>query len=116
MKNLKFSRLFAAMMVVACLVFVGCSPADDETKEDSVGRPLTADDGIVGTWAASKSEVYVVTTSDFTSVGSYTGDNILVVEDSEDSGRLFVKYTKAIEYSDTDPAEDSANPWNYSSW
>lgn len=36
MKNIKFSRLFAAMMVVACLVFVGCDQPKDETKEVSI--------------------------------------------------------------------------------
>ena len=117
MKNLKFSRLFAAMMFVAVLVFVGCKPqTEEEVVEDSVGRPLTDDDAIVGTWAASATEQYVITKSDFTAVGTYSGNNIVIIEDSEDSGRLFVKYTKAIEYSNTEPAEDSENPWKYSSW
>ena len=41
MKNIKFSRLFAAMMVVACLAFVGCKQPEDETKKEV---------SIYGTW------------------------------------------------------------------
>ena len=120
MKNLKFSRLFAAFMVAACLVFVGCDPVTNEkiTTVDNyiIVRHLEADEAIIGTWEAGAYEQYVVTRTGFNAVGTYTGDNILVVEDSDDSGRLFIKYTKAIEYSDLEPAEDSENPWTFSSW
>ena len=120
MKNIKFSRLFAAMMFVACLAFTGCTPVTEEkineVEKVIVVRPLEADDVIVGTWAASQWEQYVVTTTGFDAVGTYSGNNIVIVEDSEDSGRLFVKYTKAIEYSSTEPAEDTENPWLYSSY
>lgn len=68
MKNLKFSRLFAAMMVVACMAFVGCKQPEDETK-DPVARLLTADDAIIGTW-----------TDDYTDGNTYDGYDCLISE------------------------------------
>ena len=41
MKNLKFSRLFAAITFVAVLAFVGCKQPEDETKKEV---------SIYGTW------------------------------------------------------------------
>ncbi len=55
MKNLKFSRLFAAVMFVACLVLVGCKQPDDGSAPSAVVLPenvraLTNEDGIIGKW------------------------------------------------------------------
>ena len=120
MKNLKFSRLFAAMMFVACLALAGCTPVTEEkfSEVDNyiIVRPLEADDAIIGTWAASEYEKYTFSVDNFVSLLAYEGDNILIAEDDESSGRIFIKYTKAIEYSADEPAEDAENPWTYSSW
>ena len=102
MKNLKFSRLFAAVMFVACLVFVGCKPQTEEVTVEKViiVRPLESDDGIIGTWVSDWGEKYVITASSVDSSGegyiSYAGDNLVVVMDSETAGRLFIKYTRAL--------------------
>ena len=57
MKNIKFSRLLAAMMFVACLALVGCKqPTDDNGSQPASVvlpenvRALTNEDGIVGKW------------------------------------------------------------------
>jgi len=91
MKNLKFSRLFAAVMFVACLVLVGCK------QPDTINNYKV---NIVGTWVSDWGEKYVITASSVDSSGegyiSYAGDNLVVVMDSETSGRLFLKYTRAL--------------------
>ena len=68
MKNLKFSRLFAAITFVAVLALAGCKQPEDETK-DPVARLLTADDAIIGTWA------------DDSSYNPYDGYDCLISED-----------------------------------
>ena len=80
MKNIKFSRLFAAMMFVACLVLVGCK------QPDTINNYKV---NIVGTWVASEYEKYTVTKTGFASLGAYEGDNLVIVEDDEKNGRIF---------------------------
>ena len=62
MKNIKFSRLFAAVTFVAVLALAGCKPATEEvikevevTTEKEVEKtivigPISPNDGIIGEW------------------------------------------------------------------
>ncbi len=50
MKNLKFSRLFAAIMFVAVLGLTGCKPEPEVTEAS-----------IYGTWVSSYNEKFVIT-------------------------------------------------------
>lgn len=114
MKNLKFSRLFAAAFVVACLAFTGCKPeADNPPAEEFVPeslRTLTETDGIVGTWISIFGEKFEITASQFKNYyGSsecYVGDNLYLYELSEDSGIIYFKYTKALCPTHTDYVND----------
>ena len=76
MKNLKFSRLFAAMMFVACLAFVGCKPQTEEVTVEKVivVRPLEADDGIIGTWISTYDEKYDISITDYDNYSHYDAD------------------------------------------
>ena len=108
MKNLKFSRLFAAALLVACFAFAGCKPQVEEVTKLVAVRPIEADDGIIGTWVESSTygkSYYRISTTAFENDGedstgtpydSYAGDNIYVAETSETSCFIFIKYTKAI--------------------
>ena len=97
MKNIKFSRLLAAMMFVACLVLVGCKQPDTINNYNV---------NIVGTWVSDYGEKYVITATSVDSSGegytSYAGDNLVVVMDTETTGRLFIKYTRALCYTHSD--------------
>ena len=109
MKNIKFSRLFAALMVAACLVFVGCKPEPEDPGmfiPDGV-RTLAETDAIVGTWVSTYGEKFEITPTEFknsygTSEG-YKGNNVYYAEVTEDSGYIYFQYTKAYcaEHSDT---------------
>ena len=103
MKNLKFSRLFAAVMFVAVLGLTGCKPEPEERTPKA----------IEGTWldASWGKSYYKITASTFENYGedasgkaydSYAGDNVTIVETSETSGIIYIKYTKAFcsEHSD----------------
>ena len=90
MKNIKFSRLFAAMMFVAVLVFTGCQYPKYNVS-------------IVGTWDSATNEHWVITakTVDTSGTGylSYAGNNLVLVMDDDNSGYLFIKYTRAANSS-----------------
>ena len=108
MKNIKFSRLFAAVMLVACFAFAGCKPQVEEVTKLVAVRPIEADDGIIGTWVDSGEygkSYYRISTTSFINDGedsngnpydSYAGNNIYVAETSKTSGFFFIKYTKAF--------------------
>ena len=108
MKKFNFSRLFAAAVLVAGLVFVSCAPTKDATVADS----------LEGTWvdASCGKSYYKITETSFenygenpdgTSYESYAGNTLTIVEDDKTSGRIFFKYTKSMNpdysYSTTAP-------------
>ncbi len=97
MKNLKFSRLFAAFAFVAILALAGCKQPEEETHY-----------AIEGTWVCDDGQKFIITNSTLSNywgetVG-YAGDNLTVVEISDTAGTIFIKYTKAFcsEHSDFD--------------
>ena len=106
MKNLKFSRLFAAMMVVACLALVGCS---NEPKEEV---------SIYGTWACDDGQKFIITSNELKNYWGdnegYAGDNLSVVEISETEGTIFIKYTRSLDYSS--PTYYSENGVDVGKW
>ena len=110
MKNLKFSRLFAAVTFVAILALAGCKQPDTSTLAS-----------LYGTWVEASTygnAYYKITSTTFENYGdtyeSYAGNALTVVEDTEDSGRIFIKYTKSYESTNTKPTGDDADTWTYS--
>ena len=100
MKNIKFSRLFAAMMVVACLALAGCSQPEDETTKGKV-TPLTAEDGIVGTWVCDAGDKYSITVDKAAETGwdmwAFNIEEFLKVSDS--AGVLYGILTKGSDWT-----------------
>ena len=103
MKNLKFSRLFAAMMFVACLAFVGCKPQTEEVTVEKVivVRQLSAEDGIAGKWTYDNKDWnaygdyacnYVSNKIETASYGIQTG-TVYIQEVSETSGYIYYKFS-----------------------
>ena len=104
MKNIKFSRLFAAALVVACLALTGCKQPEEESSY-----------AIEGTWLdpvyGQKFEITHNELKNFYNdyitnepKEGYTGDSLYVLEISNTSGIIFIKYTRAADAS-----------WNYTS-
>ncbi len=106
MKNLKFSRLFAAALVVACLAFVGCKPQTEEVTVEKVivVRQLSADDGIAGKWTYTDKSWnaygdyacnYASNTIETASYGVQTG-TVYIQEVTETSGFIYYKFSQNI--------------------
>lgn len=110
MKNSKFSRLFAAALFVAVLALSGCK---------QVVQNNVLSNGVIGTWVdagTTGTSIYEITASTFTNkwkpltgseTTSYAGNTVVVMMDDNTSGRIFIKYTRAMNadytYSETAP-------------
>ena len=100
MKNIKFSRLFAAMMFVAVLSFAGCKQQPEEQVSPYA---------IEGTWLDPVfNQKYIITHDELKNYysgdgASYAGNNLVVEELSETSGTIFIKATATLcpTHSDT---------------
>ena len=129
MKNLKFSRLFAAFAFVAILSLAGCKPVTEEvikevevTKEKEVEKVVISE-GLLGTWANSQQK-FIIQTNTFRNIGydtwtdpsnpawveTYTGNTLCVRYTSATSGYVYMKYTKAITPSWTYSTDSSEAP------
>lgn len=72
MKNLKFSRLFAAVMFVAVLGLTGCKPETEAPSNIPEGVQKFSDsDGIIGTWVSEYGEKYVISATDYDNYSRY---------------------------------------------
>ena len=101
MKNIKFSRLFAAMLFVACLALTACQqqPAESSKK-------------IEGTWvsaSATWTEKFVISSSEVKNYGNdkltYAGNSVEIKELTDTTGMIYMKYTRSMNpdftYSET---------------
>ena len=95
MKNLKFSRLFAAFAFVAILALAGCKQPDEEKSVV-----------VEGTWVNDSGEKYVITKD---SVKSYWGEAVLyemsideIEEVTDNSGILYGILTTGSSYTPKD--------------
>lgn len=103
MKNTKFSFNRAWLVLTALLMsalvavsFTSCKSDDDDAS-------------IYGTWV-NKTDTYTETykiTETMFSNGYYEGNNLTVIESSDSSGYIYIKYTKSMNadwsYSETAP-------------
>ncbi len=113
MKNIKFSRLFAAFVFVAILALAGCKQQPEETHKSIEGIWLDASYG---------KSYYKITGSTFENYGEntagvawkgYEGNNVSIVELSNTAGTIFIKYTKSYEKTTTAPTGTDANTWTH---
>ncbi len=97
MKNIKFSRLFAAMLFAACLALTACQQQPEEKHE-----------AFEGTWldASAGKSYYKISSSTFENYGedtkgvkydSYAGDNLTFTKISDTAGIIYIKYTRAAD-------------------
>lgn len=106
-----FSKVaIAAFLVASAFVMAGCKPGVEY-------RDVNVD--LAGTWAASESERYVITYSSFEAENTYKGDNLVIVQDSASSGRIFIKYTQVADWSKgqkDEPADKTGWIYTYGMW
>jgi hypothetical protein len=107
MKHLKFSRLFAAFAFVAILALAGCKQPDEETHY-----------AIEGTWVCDDGQKFIITNSTLTNYWGesegYAGDNLTIVETSDNAGYIYIKYTRSLDYNS--PTYYSENGEDVGKW
>lgn len=107
MKSISFSfgrvvRSFGAFVVfLSAAVFLSaCKTPDDEIVKIT----------LIGTWQDSFGSIYEISENEFSNYGesyeSYAGNNLVIKMTSENSGYIYIKYTRAA-YVDAD------GKWNY---
>ena len=113
MKNIKFSRLFAAMMFVAVLSFAGCKQPESEKTYPIYGKWVDAYESYntYDTYDCSIENNKVETAS----YGAHKG-SVYIVETSENSGYVYYQFeTNVIGYGsapDSTPFEvESKGKW-----
>ena len=109
MKNIKFSRLFAAMMFVAVLSFAGCKQQPEETKASIYGTWSYENSSwnAYGDYACQISEDKIETAS----WGVHNGP-VTLVETSDDSGFLYYQIEKNLPLYGGGEVADSAGKWS----
>ena len=108
--NLKKSSLLALLMLLAMFFAVSCDVAQEENNTDNSETSVFVNvpDNLIGTWEfdGQYPETYTITKDSFTN-GYYAGNNAKVYKTSENSGYIYIQYTKAANadwtYSETAP-------------
>lgn len=119
--NLKKSSLLALLMLLAMFFAVSCDVAQEENYTDNITQEenntdnsetsvfVNVPDNLIGTWEfhGQWDESYTITIDSFSVAGSYSGNNAKVYKTSENSGYIYIQYTKAANadwtYSETAP-------------
>ncbi|MCR4954059.1 MAG: hypothetical protein K6A43_08285 [Treponema sp.] len=114
MKNSIFSRragLILAALFVVSFAFFGCKPDAPVNTLPAGIVELSENDTLVGKWVASEYESYEITATTFKS--GYEGNNLVVgyTNDAKTEGYIYIKYTKAIESTTTEPTGDDKATW-----
>lgn len=121
MKSTRFYFGRAALLICAVLFvfgFAGCKVDDDEPVLPERIEKLSSSDKLIGEWKETF-ETYKITQTTFTNLynnsETYSGDNLVVGRITNDSGYIYIKYTRAYEYSATEPTTD-VNTWTVSEY
>lgn len=109
MKNFKLSHLFAAAVLVACLSFTGCKPAEDATAQVVVANYVYQQTYyktlISGTWKSQYNDGYTINTSSVVyEAGGYGFDWTRTIAEISDKYIYLVENNKyyAVSYKDWD--------------
>lgn len=109
MKNFKLSHLFAAAVLVACLSFTGCKPAEDATAQVVVANYVYQQTYyktlISGTWKSQYNDGYTINTSSVVyDDGGYSFGWTRTIAEISDKYIYLVENNKyyAVSYKDWD--------------
>ena len=113
MKSTRFSfgsaaTFLGALLVVVSLSFslASCKTADDDNPLPQGIEELSADSPLIGKWQDSYGSIYEISQTKFSNYGesyeSYAGNNLVISKTSENSGYIYIQYTRAADEN-----------WNY---
>ena len=106
MKKFHFSHLLAVAVLALSFTFTSCDLINNLSKTTTVNNYYSF--APIGTWKASQYEQYTITTTTFSSLNSYEGNNLVIVPLSDTAGTIFIKYTKSYESTTTEPTDSSS--------
>ena len=107
MKSTRFSfgsaaAFLGALLIVVSLSFSLASCKTDDNNDDSLTsgiEELSKDSPLIGKWQDSSYSIYEISQNEFSNYGdnylSYAGNNLVISKTSENSGYIYIQYTKA---------------------
>ena len=108
MKRTRFSfgsaaTFLGALLVVVSLSFslASCKTADDDNPLPQGIEELSTDSPLIGKWKDSYSSIYEISQNEFSNYGdtylSYAGNNLVISKTSENSGYIYIQFTRATD-------------------
>ena len=114
MKSTRFSfgsaaTFLGALLIVVSLSFSLVSCKTDDNNDDSLTsgiEELSTDSPLIGKWKDSYSSIYEISQNEFSNYSdtylSYAGNNLVISKTSENSGYIYIQFTRAADEN-----------WNY---
>lgn len=108
MKSTRFSfgsaaTFLGALLIVVSLSFslASCKTADDDNPLPQGIEELSADSPLIGKWKDSYGSIYEISQTEFSNYGenynSYAGKNLVISKSTDNSGYIYIQYTRAAE-------------------
>ena len=107
--SLRRTKFSAILLLLSLSIFLAsCKPEPDpETLLPQGIEELSTDSPLIGKWQDSSYSIYEISQNEFSNYGdnylSYAGNNLVISKTSENSGYIYIQYTKAYcaEHSNT---------------
>ena len=106
--SLRRTKFSAILLLLSLSIFLAsCKPEPDpETLLPQRIEELSTDSPLIGKWKDSYNSIYEISKNEFSNYGdtydSYAGNNLVISKTSENSGYIFIQYTRAAD-----------KKWNY---
>ena len=117
--SLRRTKFSAILLFLSLSIFLAsCKPEPDpETLLPQRIEELSTDSPLIGKWQDSSSSIYEISQNEFSNYGdgynSYAGNNLVISKTSENSGYIYIQYTKAYcaEHSTYDNDSPDVGKW-----
>ena len=99
--SLRRTKFSAILLLLSLSIFLAsCKPEPDpETLLPQRIEELSTDSPLIGKWKDSYNSIYEISKNEFSNYGdtydSYAGNNLVISKTSENSGYIYIQYTKA---------------------
>lgn len=106
--SLRRTKFSAILLLLSLSIFLAsCKPEPNpETLLPQRIEELSTDSPLIGKWQDSSYSIYEISQNEFSNYGdnylSYAGNNLVISKTSENSGYIYIQYTRAADEN-----------WNY---
>ena len=117
--SLRRTKFSAILLLLSLSIFLAsCKPEPSpETLLPQRIEELSTDSPLIGKWQDSFYSIYEISQNEFSNYGdgynSYAGNNLVISKTSENSGYIYIQYTKAYcaEHSTYDNDSPDVGKW-----